>query len=151
MTWAQFQLPPMNAKSCSRCHHFKPLAEFTYDKSTKTGRHHRCLECERIRTADRQHNGSLQRSNRRWQRNNPQAVAAQRLVQKAVKLGKLKRQPCEVCGTANASHAHHADYAKPLAVTWLCQFHHKEHHRLERLYGSGQFLFGFMEMEGGAK
>lgn len=49
------------------------------------------------------------------------------LVAKAVQEGRLVRQPCEVCGEARAV-AHHDDYARPLAVRWLCRQHHQEWH-----------------------
>jgi len=48
-------------------------------------------------------------------------------VQRALKAGRLNRQPCEVCG-ATKTHAHHDDYAQPLSVRWLCPPHHYEHH-----------------------
>lgn len=35
-----------------------------------------------------------------------------------VRCGKIERQPC-ACGAEKAQ-AHHADYSKPLEVTWLC-------------------------------
>lgn len=45
-----------------------------------------------------------------------------------IRSGKLKREPCEVCGNMR-SQAHHEDYSKPLEVVWLCAFHHKARHR----------------------
>ena len=45
-----------------------------------------------------------------------------------IKRGKLKREPCKVCGAAKAQ-MHHEDYSKPLAVTWLCRSCHLELHR----------------------
>lgn len=44
----------------------------------------------------------------------------------AVRHGKLRRLPCEVCGAQ--AHAHHDDYSRPLDVRWLCPMHHKQHH-----------------------
>lgn len=44
-----------------------------------------------------------------------------------VSRGKLKRQPCEVCGKRKAE-MHHARYDRPLEVRWLCRPHHLEHH-----------------------
>ena len=53
---------------------------------------------------------------------------ARSLIRKRIWRGKMKRQPCEVCGLPNAD-AHHHDYNKPLEIRWLCRVHHaKEHH-----------------------
>ena len=49
------------------------------------------------------------------------------LTNRAVKSGKLVRQPCEVCGVEPAE-AHHDDYSKPLDVRWLCKSHHAAIH-----------------------
>lgn len=65
---------------------------------------------------------------RRWKRQNPDKVRAHRRVAKAKKRGMLKPQPCEVCG-ARPTQAHHGDYARPLAVTWLCPRHHADRHK----------------------
>jgi hypothetical protein len=48
----------------------------------------------------------------------------------AIKHGKLKPLPCEICG-ALPSEAHHNDYSDHMAVHWLCKTHHEELHRLE--------------------
>ena len=57
--------------------------------------------------------------------------------------GEITRGPCEVCGSSK-THGHHEDYSRPLDVVWLCGLHHRELHRLERKYGKGQTLFGFI-------
>jgi len=44
----------------------------------------------------------------------------------AVYVGKIKRQPCSVCGEPNAQ-GHHEDYSKPYDVIWFCSYHHKLH------------------------
>jgi rubrerythrin len=49
-------------------------------------------------------------------------------VKQAIRDGRLRRLPCEVCGSL--SEAHHADYSKPLDVRWLCRKHHGEIHRI---------------------
>lgn len=36
--------------------------------------------------------------------------------------GKLKQEPCKVCG--QKAEKHHPDYSKPLEVEWLCRRHH---------------------------
>lgn len=48
-------------------------------------------------------------------------------VARMVKRGALDRRPCAVCGDARAE-AHHADYAQPFAVSWLCRYHHASAH-----------------------
>lgn len=52
---------------------------------------------------------------------------ARRKVRHEIEVGRMQRQPCEVCGAAPA-HAHHDDYSRPLDVRWLCPPHHREHH-----------------------
>lgn len=52
---------------------------------------------------------------------------AHQVTKQAVKKGLLVRQSCEVCG-ATPAQAHHDDYRKPLAVRWLCQKCHAQHH-----------------------
>lgn len=54
-------------------------------------------------------------------------ISAWSSATKAIREGRLMRAPCEVCGAAK-SDAHHDDYAKPLAVRWLCRSCHKKHH-----------------------
>lgn len=54
----------------------------------------------------------------------PEKVKARSLLIRAIKSGKLKRLPCEVCGIEK-SEGHHKDYSKPLDVEWLCSYHHR--------------------------
>lgn len=39
--------------------------------------------------------------------------------------GKLKPQPCEVCGATEQIEKHHPDHRFPLHVWWLCRTHHR--------------------------
>jgi hypothetical protein len=41
---------------------------------------------------------------------------------KLLRHGKLKRQPCEVCG-ARETLVHHIDYSNPEHIRWLCKLH----------------------------
>jgi hypothetical protein len=43
--------------------------------------------------------------------------------------GVIKKQPCELCGKVKVE-AHHNDYNKPYKITWLCKYHHTQHHLL---------------------
>lgn len=46
----------------------------------------------------------------------------------AIIQGKIKRLPCEVCGT-DKTEGHHTDYSRPFDVKWLCKNHHEELHK----------------------
>ena len=59
--------------------------------------------------------------------NEPNKWDARHKLHMAVKNGKVKKQPCEVCGS-DESEAHHIEYEKPLEVKWLCRKHHHETH-----------------------
>jgi hypothetical protein len=57
----------------------------------------------------------------------PAAEAAAYHTRKQLKEGRLKRQPCEVCG-AEPAECHHIDYADPDRIMWLCKAHHAQTH-----------------------
>lgn len=65
---------------------------------------------------------------KRWRAKNFNKIIAHRIVNYAIKIGKISRMSCEICGKENAF-AHHDDYSKPMDIRWLCNFHHSEHHR----------------------
>ena len=44
-----------------------------------------------------------------------------------LKRGKLKKKPCERCGTKNVQ-MHHDDYNQPLQVRWMCRQCHLRLH-----------------------
>ena len=63
-----------------------------------------------------------------WRKNNPEKVAAYKIMKAALKTGALRREPCFICG--ENAHAHHSHYSMPLDVTWLCSLHHLQAHAL---------------------
>lgn len=73
---------------------------------------------------------AVRRAHDKFVANNPEKRAAHVAVGNAVRDGRLRKQPCEVCGEKKAQ-AHHDDYSKPLAVRWLCVPHHNEQHKNE--------------------
>lgn len=75
---------------------------------------------------------------RRWRAENIQAVrekdrsrgyrpAPLEVRRARRKVRDLPPQPCEVCGAT--AQKHHADYAKPLEIQWLCRKHHGQLHQ----------------------
>lgn len=71
---------------------------------------------------------SRKRDRLKRQRLSPEKIKARSDVSNAIRLGKLTRQPCEVC-SVNEVEAHHDDYAKTLDVRWLCKSHHNQLHQ----------------------
>ena len=70
----------------------------------------------------------------------PEKEAAKRKVAAALKKGLLDRPAiCSSCREEppprrdgrRTIHAHHADYSRPLDVTWLCSLCHAKEHRLQ--------------------
>jgi len=67
-----------------------------------------------------------------WKKKNIVKVNVNRILQNAIKSGKIKRKPCVFCGKEKTV-AHHIDYRKPLKVIFLCHAcHYKIHHKRKK-------------------
>jgi hypothetical protein len=66
------------------------------------------------------------KATKRWDSLYISRKRAQGKLAKAVRVGKVQRHPCWVCG--EKAHGHHPDYDRPLEVVWLCPAHHKAAH-----------------------
>ena len=53
------------------------------------------------------------------------------IAQNALRGGKINKSPCGICGSKE-SQMHHADYDKPLEITWLCRPCHYRLHSAAR-------------------
>ncbi len=71
---------------------------------------------------------AVKRAQRKYIERHPEKRRAHVAVGNAVRDGRLKREPCEACGTDVKVHAHHDDYSKPLEVRWLCADCHVREH-----------------------
>lgn len=74
------------------------------------------------------HTDKIMQAHRTAIARDPHKRKARNAVNNALRDGKLKRGPCEVCGSKKVT-AHHEDYSKPLQVRWLCPLHHAAEHR----------------------
>ena len=110
--------------------HEKHLAHCkAYNKVYRERFRDRCnAERKAWREENREHIAAYMREYRRKPNDRPKQRARLE-VAKAVRMGKLTRRPCEICGTMNELHAHHDDYSQPLEVRWLCEPHHKALHQ----------------------
>jgi len=148
---------------CKNCHTPKNIDDFpTYKAGNSAGHRHTCKLCwaerwnpvwlshvnryyheNRNGLRDRykaaaiaRHNADPATTARRvaaYEQRHPERALARRILQAAVRSGRIIRQPCVFCG--KRSDAHHDDYSRPLDVIWLCRFHHGERHRLLHRYG----------------
>lgn len=137
----------MTTKRCFKCQCEKPFEAFY--KHTKMGDGHlnKCKDCtktdvnkhrqdnlERIRSYDKMRASMPHRIAlrgeiiKKYQADFPLRKKANTAVGNAVRDGRLKKQPCWVCGAKAV--AHHPDYSRPLDVVWLCQPHHKQTHAI---------------------
>ena len=133
-------------KTCFKCNVEKPITEFYAHSQMGDGRLNKCKECtkrdvaenyrknvehyaeyERARYQDPARRRASHEAAKRTRKRNPEKKAAWAATGNAIRDGRLKRMPCEVCGSEK-SEAHHDDYSKPLDVRWLCRIHHLEHH-----------------------
>lgn len=135
----------MNNKQCCVCDELKPLTEY-FKASMNRGLMGACKTChtERNRVATKKYRAkriimrrlynarpdrkiAAYENTKKMYRLYPEHQKARMKVYHAVRNGKLKKMPCEVCRELKVQ-AHHNDYTKPLEVVWLCVTHHKELH-----------------------
>ena len=131
-------------KCCRKCLTTQPDCNFAKAKKNKdgldnmykscknkAGRKHYDLNSDRIKLQQRESylesKGRKLVSVMQYQKDFPNKVRAHRAVNDAIRRGKLKQLPCQVCGMLGTV-AHHDDYLKPLQVRWLCPAHHAEWH-----------------------
>lgn len=106
------------------------VREYDRNRPNAKMRSNSCVERNRKKYhSDPEFKASALKSRASWKKNNRIKRNAHVIVGNAISAGKLVRQPCEVCQTTNAVHAHHEDYSAPLEVRWLCRTHHAARHK----------------------
>ena len=151
----------MKTKICFKCGKERPLSEFYKHKMMKDGHVNKCKPCNkkdvienRLKNLDYYRAYDRKRGNRqppgyqkfyyennkekmmgkqiKWRDDNPVKYYAYTLLSNAVRDGRIKKQPCENCGSEDNIHGHHEDYYKPLEVNWLCAGCHKYLHTMRK-------------------
>jgi ribosomal protein S27AE len=134
-------------KECFKCKTVQPLTEFYKHQAMADGHLNKCKTCtkndvathrlqniEKIRAYDRRRAKlpkrakAAQEISAAWRQADKRRMKAHNAVARALKAGKLVRQPCIRCGEQK-SIAHHEDYDYLLKVMWLCQPCHKQRHK----------------------
>ena len=131
----------MRTKVCFKCEAELPIVNFYKHPMMGDGHLGKCKACTRYdvrknREAKRDYYNAYDRERSKKPERikaivasrEPHKAAASLAVRYAVKVGKVKKLSCEVCGNPK-SEAHHPDYSKPLDVMWLCRKHHADIHR----------------------
>ena len=116
-------------KICSTCKKKKSISSFSFFFAFgKFYQRSYCVECFRAysRGWKKRNRKKQYEYSRRWIKKNKKKHLAHSRIAEAIKSGKLKRQPCQICG--KKAHAHHDNYNEPLKVKWFCNFHHKQIH-----------------------
>ncbi len=134
-------------KKCFKCRRRLPLSEFYAHPAMSDGHLGKCKACakkdvreNRAKRREYYNEKDRERASKglprrlAWQKKNKLIRIAHRIVTKALKAGKIRREKCQVCGDPKAL-AHHEDYSKPLDVRWLCQTHHRRRHAEMRAAG----------------
>lgn len=126
-------------KICTQCKIEKPLAEFSKQATCKDGLHCWCKACvsvymrsPKVKETQWRYNQTPQRKEayKRYRQEYPEKEKAHRIVNHAIRDGKLESSIfCEFCGLPAKTEGHHADYAKPLEIDWLCRKCHIKIHR----------------------
>lgn len=79
---------------------------------------------------------------RLYESQHPERIAAHKLVARALREGRLAKPLfCVRCLLPRRTEAHHADYRKPLAVSWLCRPCHTFVHPKTQLNASKKPTF----------
>jgi ribosomal protein S27AE len=136
-----------HSKECFKCNTIKPLDEFYKHSQMADGYLNKCKECNkkdsinnRNAKIDYYRAYDLKRAKEperyktaaaistAWRQSDKRRTKCHNAVTRAIRSGKLIRQPCVRCGNEK-SLAHHEDYDFPLDVMWLCQPCHKQRHK----------------------
>jgi len=134
----------VDTKRCGKCGQVKPLSEF--HKSKRDGYRSRCKLCHREDCRDYAKTGYYNRYNREYEQR-PEVKERRRVTKVAyrsrsdvriknmarwytnheIRAGRIKREPCALCGKKQAE-AHHTNYNEPLLIVWLCADCHRTIH-----------------------
>lgn len=136
-------------KKCRTCKAEKPCDGFADHNGSGDGKRLDCREClltgrrnPVIESPEQRAKRKVRQSRRKWRRSHRKAIAkwseryplastATKIVQQAIRQGKLKKSKrCQALGCTSEKNVetHHHDYAKPLEVIFLCAHHHRRGH-----------------------
>ena len=121
-------IPKEGDKECPICH-----KTFHYVRSGNNPEPKTCSKECRYKSCSITHMGKNNYNTINYPRTEKRK--AQRIIQRLIKQGVLKRDPCIFCGDKDSQPHHYKGYAKEnwLEIKWLCKrCHYDEHVRLRK-------------------
>lgn len=142
-------------KKCTKCNNIYPLDMFYKYPKFKDGLEYKCKLCHKVKAikyrdkgyyrTDKikeyhrnryRRNGNTTYENRKetllkYASKNRDKVKARTNLTYAIRVGKILKQPCEICKNPKVEAHHYKGYEKQnqLIVKWLCREHHKKIHQ----------------------
>lgn len=134
-------------KICFRCEQPQPITDFYRHPEMRDGRLNKCKQCTK-RDVSKNYRGNIEhyrqydRKRFQWPERKKHQVNALRLhrlkfpektkartaVSRAVRSGRLIKEPCINCGEVKVD-GHHENYSRYLDVIWFCRACHHKHHQ----------------------
>ena len=120
---AEGPLKPWNLRRCKACTHLE------YEKRYANPSQRKTLLSASVDWKKRNPECHAKLA-REYRKRHPEKIMAQNRLNYAVKMGRIKRLPCEICGTTKKVHAHHVSYEPKdwYNVRWLCFVCHEIEH-----------------------
>lgn len=121
-------------RRCAICQRLLPPDAFHRRPDSRDGLRRACKGCQaaQMRQWGQTPAGrtSWRLADARRRARHPERCRARQRARAAIRRGVLVRGPCAAgpVGCRGSVEAHHDDYSRPLAVRWLCRFHHREAH-----------------------
>lgn len=109
--------------------YYKEQRKKYYEKNRE-----RILADARERPKSKKYKSKVRENGKKYRAKYPEKARARSVVSYAIRMGRLVKQPCSICGSASNVEAHHMDYSKPLDVAWLCREHHRKLHSAINMY-----------------
>ncbi len=123
---------------CSKCKEFKTPENYARRPLQVRGYDYYCKGCRKefVKTS----RGKVLRklANQRQAELHPKRMVATEKIRRMVEQGKLKKEPCFLCGTTIRIQGHHINYDFPHKVIWLCQKHHASVHYQTKVENYGK-------------
>lgn len=111
-------------KTCTKCKETLSKSAFSKNSRRKDGFDDWCKACHTNYLQTPKGKDSQRQSDAKQLAKHPEKNAARNAVKKALREGRLEKEPCH-CGEIKVQ-GHHEDYNKPLGVEWLCTKCHRK-------------------------